>query len=196
MIADATQNVKNRVSTGDPQNPREVIGANGGPELYVREVKKLTAIEAVLKNPKFNQTQALILIGLIIRSDEAYSNAFPGAVTLALYAKVKQTDTVFKALKELEDQFKLITRESRGQGRSNSYNVLPQRIIDAAEVAYEERKAAKKAEREAAAAIQATHPAQQGGLPKPTPPNVAPRSTGAPAEQGPTHPAQRGTYPE
>src|SRR5690606_15620623 len=104
----------------------------------------------VLKNPKFSQTQALILIGLIVRSDETYKNAFPGATTLALYAKVKRTQTIFAALKELEDQFKVINRESRGDGRSNSYNVLPQRVLDEVAKAYEERKAAKAAERAAA----------------------------------------------
>lgn len=192
------------------------MGHNGPPpDIYVREIKKLTAIEAVLKNRKFNQTQALILIGLIIKSDEAYGNAFPGGATLAVYAKVKRTDAVFKALRELEDQFKVINRESRGQGKSNSYSVLPQRIMDEVVAAYEERKAAKAA----AAATQETHPPKAGdqqqgtSTPKaggsaelvrpkrvgdadePTRLKRAPAQTGHPPEAGATHPPKAGTYP-
>jgi hypothetical protein len=180
------------------------IGHNGPPpDIYVREIKKLTAIEAVLKNPKFNQTQALILIGLIVRSDQNYSNAHPGGLTLALYAKVKRTDAVFKALRELEDQFKVLHRESRGQGRSNSYSVLPQRVLDEVAAAYEERKAAKAA----AAATQETHPVKAGDLPKetstpkagefpkPTRLERAPSQTGHPPKAGATHPPKAGTDP-
>jgi hypothetical protein len=171
------------------------------PDIYVREIKKLTAIEAVLKNPKFSQTQALILIGLIVRSDGNYGNAHPGGATLALYAKVKRTDAVFKALRELEDQFKVISRESRGQGKSNTYNVLPQRVLDVA--AYEERKAAKAA----AAAARETHPSEAGGMEKagttpkagefskPTRLERAPSQTGHPPKAGTTHPPKAGTYP-
>lgn len=194
----------NKTRTGSPQPG---IGHNGPPpDIYVREIKKLTAIEAVLKNPKFNQTQALILIGLIVKSDEMYKNAFPGAMTLAVYAKVKRTDAVFKALRDLEDQFKLISRESRGQGRSNSYSVIPQRVMDAVIAAAEERKAAKEAEK-AAAATSETHPPKTGDLaketstpkagelPEPTRPKRAPAQTGHPPKAGPTHPPKAGTYP-
>jgi hypothetical protein len=189
------------------EHPQPGIGHNQPPpDIYVREIKKLTAIEAVLKNPKFNQTQALILIGLIVRSDEMYQNAYPGAMTLAVYAKVKRTDAVFKALRELEDQFKLISRESRGQGRSNSYSVIPDRVMDAVAAAYEERKAAKKAERDAAA-TEETHPSEAGGLAqetttpkagelqKPTRLERAPAKTGHPPEAGTTHPPKAGAYP-
>lgn len=185
------------------EHPQPGIGHNNPPpDIYVREIKKLTAIEAVLKNPKFNQTQALILIGLIVRTDEMYKNAYPGAMTLALYAKVKRTDTVFDALRELEDKFKVISRESRGQGRSNSYSVIPQRVLDEVAAAYEERKAAK-----AAAATKETHPPKPGELPqetstpkpgelpKPTRLERAPSQTGHPVKPGPTHPVKPGTYP-
>lgn len=194
-----TQQSVNGISPADPQRG---IGDNGGPEFYVREIKKLTAIEAVLKNPKFSQTQALILIGLIVRSDESYQNAFPGGATLALYAKVKRTDAVFKALRELEDQFKVISRESRGHGRSNSYTVIPQRVVDAVVAAYEERKAAK-----AASATMETHPpetgdsanqsnpSEPGEIEKPTLPKRAPSQEGHPPEAGAGHPPKAGTYP-
>jgi hypothetical protein len=168
------------------------IGHNGPPpDIYVREIKKLTAIEAVLKNPKFTQTQALILIGLIVRSDETYRNAYPGATTLALYAKVSRTQTIFKALSDLEDQFKVINRESRGQGRSNSYNVLPQRVLDEVAAAYEERKAAKAAERAAAK----TKNAERTELEKPSAVSAPGRQTDRDAERTPTRCAERTTYP-
>jgi hypothetical protein len=192
------------VNTPAPESAQPGIGHNRPPpDIYVREIKKLTAIEAVLKNPKFSQTQALILIGLIVRSNDSYSNAFPGGATLALYAKVKRTDTVFTALRELEDQFKVISRESRGQGRSNSYSIIPQRVLDAVVVAHEERKAAKAA----AATTKETHPSKPGGLPKPTttpkagefpePTRLdrATASTGHPVKPGPTHPVQPAAYP-
>ena len=184
-----------------PHDPHRGIGDNGGPELYVREIKKLTAIEAVLKNPKFNQTQALILIGLIVRSDETYQNAFPGGATLALYAKVKRTDAVFKALRELEDEFKVISRESRGHGRSNSYTVIPQRVVDAVVAAYEERKAAKqtapvKTHPSEAGDIQnQSNPPEQGETEEPTRLKRAPSKEGHPSEAGATHPPKAGTYP-
>lgn len=211
-----------------PDNPQNVNNAgtaftsdgvprpNGAPpDIYVREIKKLTAIEAVLKNPKFNQTQALILIGLIVKSDPSYNNAFPGGATLAVYAKVKRTDAVFKALRDLEDQFNVIRRESRGQGKSNAYSVIPERVADAVVAAYEERKAAKLA----AAATQETHPPKAGDqpqqtttpktgefpellrpkrvgdAPEPTRLKRAPAQTGHPPKAGETHPPKAGTYP-
>lgn len=183
-MADATPVVNGK----SPNDAQPSIGHNGGPEIYVREIKKLTAIEAVLKNPKFNQTQALILIGLIVRSDEAYKNAFPGATTLALYAKVNRTQTVFAALKDLEETFKLIKRESRGQGRSNSYNVLPDRIMDAVVQAHEERKAAKQAEKE-------TQVAERTEKEKPSAPTAPGRQTDRAAERTPTRCVQRTTDP-
>jgi hypothetical protein len=166
---------------------------NGAPpDIYVREIKKLTAIEAVLKNPKFNQTQALLLIGLIVRSDEGYANAYPGATTLALYAKVKRTQTVFEALRELEDKFKVINRESRGQGKSNSYNVLPQRVLDEVAAAYEERKAAKAAERAAAKTKNAERTELEQ---KPSAPTAPGHQTDRDAQRTPTRCAERTTDP-
>jgi hypothetical protein len=140
------------------------IGHNSGVSLYVSDVGKLQAIDAVLKNPSFSQTEALVLIGLIIRSDKGYGNAFPGASTLAVYAKVAKTETIFKALRKLEDHYEMVKRASRGNGRSNSYAVLPQRVVDAIAAEYDAR---KKAAAE-------THPAQ-GGAPagEPTPLNGA-----------------------
>lgn len=175
------------------QEVKPGIGHNGPPpDIYVREIKKLTAIEAVLKNPKFSQTQALILIGLIVRSDETYRNAYPGATTLALYAKVSRTQTIFDALKELEGKFKVIDRESRGQGRSNSYTVLPQRVLDEVAAAYEERKAAKAAERAAAK----TENAQRTELEsKPGAPTAPGHQAHRDAERTPTRCAERTTYP-
>lgn len=193
------------------------IGHNSGVSLYVSDIGKLQAIDAVLKNPAFSQTEALVLIGLIVRSDKAYGNAFPGASTLAVYAKVAKTETVFKALRNLEDHYEMVERASRGNGRSNSYTVIPQRVVDAIVKEYDERK-------------RATHPADGGGPPtEPTPLNGAalpqthsverggflngaaplngvghnqnpprstePRSTGHPVQGGATHPVQRGTYP-
>lgn len=170
------------------EHPQPGIGHNNPPpDIYVREIKKLTAIEAVLKNPKFNQTQALILIGLIVRSDEAYKNAFPTATTLALYAKVNRTQTVFKALKELEDQFKVISRDSRGHGRSNTYTVIPQRVADAVIEAYEERKAARGAD--------TTVKTQCAERTEPSAVSAPIRQTTHPAERTATHPAERTTYP-
>jgi hypothetical protein len=165
---------------------------NPPPDIYVREIKKLTAIEAVLKNPKFSQTQALILIGLIVRSDEGYANAYPGATTLALYAKVSRTQTIFEALQKLEDQFKVIKRDSRGQGKSNSYNVFPQRVLDEVAAAYEERKAAKAAER-AAAKTENAHRTEleqkHGAVSAPG------QQTDRDAERTPTRCGERTTYP-
>ena len=185
------------------------IGDNSGPSLYLREIGKLQAIDAVLKNPRLNQTEALVLIGLIVRSNSSYSDAFPGGATLALYAKVKRTDTVFAALRRLEDHFEMIDRKSRGHGRSNSYTVMPQKVVDAIVEEFEARKAA---------ATQATHPLEPGDpeneptrLERVTPEETHPvqpgefakqptrfdraSSTGHPVEPGATHPVQPGTYP-
>ncbi len=196
-----------------------VIGHNSG--LYVSDVGKLQAIDAVLKNPKFSQTEALILIGLIVRSDKGYDNAFPGASTLAVYAKVAKTETIFKALRRLEDHYEMVKRTSRGSGRSNSYAVIPQRVVDAIVNEYDAKKKAAHAtgthpvrggdpvevDTSNGAASQETHPVQRvGSDPKPTPLNGAganqepPRlterlSAGHPVERSATHPVQRGTYP-
>jgi hypothetical protein len=195
-----------------------VIGHNSG--LYVSDIGKLQAIDAVLRNPKFSQTEALILIGLIVRSDKTYANAFPGAGTLAVYAKVAQSDTVFKALRRLEDHFQMVKRASRGSGRSNSYAVLPQRVVDAIVTEYDAKKQNAAATPthpvQQGAPIELptlnrvaseTHPVQQGGSePKPTPFNRVglnqnpPRSTGwlsqtHPVQQGATHPVEQGAYP-
>lgn len=118
------------------------IGHNSA-DLYVSDIGKLQAIDAVLKNPQFSQTEALILIGLIVRSDKGFENAFPGASTLAVYAKVNRTQTVFKALRALEEQFKVIERSSRGSGRSNNYTVIPQRVVDAIVEEFDARKKAR-----------------------------------------------------
>jgi hypothetical protein len=177
------------------------IGHNGGPDLYINEIGKIQAIDAVLKNPRLSQTEALVLIGLIVRSNPAYANAFPGAATLAVYAKVKRTDTVFNALKQLEDHFGMIRRASRGLGRSNSYTVIPQRVVDAIVSEYDARKAAK------AKMAAETHPPKPGGYDEkptlsnrvssqePTRPNRVPPPASHPVEAGPTHPPKPGTYP-
>jgi hypothetical protein len=141
------------------------IGHNRGPSpddapgLYLREVGKLQAIEAVLRDRRYNQTQALVLIGLIVRSNKAYANAYPGGATLAIYAKVKRTDAVFDALRELEDRYGVIERRNRGKGQSNSYTVMPQRVVDAVVEQYEALKEAKTAR-----ALAATHPPDRGDL--------------------------------
>ena len=164
------------------------IGHNSGTDLYVSDIGKLQAIDAVLRNPAFSQTEALILIGLIVRSDKGFGNAFPGAGTLAVYAKVTKTDPVFKALRALEDKFGMVRRESRGQGRSNTYTVLPQRVVDAIVTEYDAKKKAASATE--------THPSKGGELaPKPTPLKGAPPSEGRPAQGGPTHPSKGGAYP-
>jgi hypothetical protein len=119
------------------------IGHNSG--LYVSDIGKLQAIDAVLRNPNYSQTEALILIGLIVRSDKTYGNAFPGAGTLAVYAKVNKTQTVFKALRNLEEHFRVVKRTNRGSGRSNSYAVLPQRVVDAIVAEYDAKKRAAAA---------------------------------------------------
>ena len=194
------------------------IGHNSG--LYVSDIGKLQAIDAVLRNTRFTQTEALVLIGLIIRSDKSYGNAFPGAGTLAVYAKVAKTDTVFKALRNLEDQFQMVTRSSRGSGRSNSYAVIPQRVVDAIVTEYDAKK--RGADATSTHPVQGgdpievsplsgvaseTHPVQGGGSePKPTPLNGVganpnpPRPEGRlsqthPVQGGATHPVQRGAYP-
>jgi hypothetical protein len=135
-----------------------------------------------------------------------YRNAFPGAMTLALYAKVKRTDAVFAALRELEDQFKVITRESRGQGRSNAYSVIPDQVMNAIVEAAAERKAEKEAAK-AATAAKETHPPKTGGLTQETttpkagefaethPPKAGARPNRTPAQPEPTHPPKAGAYP-
>src|SRR5580704_5575605 len=66
------------------------IGHNAGPPLTRPEphIGKIQAIDAVLHDKRYSQTEALTVIGLIVRSDANYANAFPGAQTLAIYAKV------------------------------------------------------------------------------------------------------------
>jgi uncharacterized protein YceH (UPF0502 family) len=99
-------------------------------------VAKITAVDAVLKNPKLSATQALLLIGLIIRANAAYEDAEASAARLAVYAKVSKLHTVFEALRELE-RHGLIARENR-PGRANAYRVISQRVMDAIVTAYEE----------------------------------------------------------
>lgn len=194
------------------------IGHNSG--LYVSDIGKLQAIDAVLRNSRFSQTEALILIGLIIRSDKAYDNAFPGAGTLAVYAKVAKTETVFKALRNLEDKFEMVKRTSRGSGRSNSYAVLPQRVVDAIVSDFDAKKRNASATQthpiEGVVPIEVpplngvgsvTHPSERGDSDlKPTPlngvgaSNNPPPSKGRllethPVQGGATHPVERGAYP-
>lgn len=196
------------------------IGHNSGTSLYVSDVGKLQAIDAVLKNSSFSQTEALVLIGLIIRSDKGYDNAFPGASTLAVYAKVAKTETIFKALRKLEDHYEMVKRSSRGNGRSNSYAVMPQRVVDAIVKEFDARKraAAETHPTEGAApigeptppngaALPETHPSERAGsvnVPTPLngagfshnpPPSKGLLSAGHPVQGGATHPVQRGTYP-
>lgn len=184
------------------------MGHNGGPSLYVNEIGKLQAIDAVLQNRVINATEALILIGLIIRSNPQYANAFPGAATLAVYAKVARTDQVWAALRKLEDHFAMISRKSRGSGRSNSYTVMPQRVVDAIVAEYETRKAAKAATQPLVegAPVEQAAPLEGVSSPKPTPlegVSLAPEATPAegvafethPLRGGTTHPRKGGTYP-
>jgi hypothetical protein len=165
-----------------------------GPHLYVREIGKLQAIDAVLKSRHLNQTEALILIGLIVRSDGKYANAYPGGGTLAVYAKVADTRPVFKALKRLEDSFEVIERKSRGDGRSNSYTVLPQRIINQIVAEYDARKRATHCS-EGGGLEAESHSSGRGGLDKkPTASEEVSVKTHH-YRGGATHLSKRGTYP-
>lgn len=167
------------------------IGHNSGASLYVSDIGKLQAIDAVLRNPRFSQTEALVLIGLIVRSDKGYANAFPGASTLAVYAKVAKRDAVFKALRNLEDHFKVITRESRGSGRSNTYAVIPQRVVDAIVEEYDRKKAATRPSQGDAPPV----PINGTGL-EPDPSSQEGRlSGGRPSEGDAGRPAKGDTYP-
>ncbi len=196
------------------------VGHNGGPGLYLKEIGKLQAIDAVLKDRRFNQTEALVLIGLIIRSSAEYRDAFPGGATLALYAKVKRTDTVFNALKRLEEAYGVIHRESRGNGRSNSYTVMPQKIVDAIVKEYEDKKAARTTQTQTVetGGLGETHPPEAGRPVDPVAPSNRVGSvetqtveTGGsskqptqldrvgsethPVKAGATHPVKAGAYP-
>lgn len=170
------------------------IGHNSGADLYVSDIGKLRAIDAVLRNPSFSQTEALILIGLIVRSDKEYANAFPGASTLAVYAKVQKRDAVFKALRNLEDNFKVISRDSRGSGRSNSYTVLPQRVVDAIVAEYDRKKVAQSEtrppERDAPPVL-----INGTGFGDDPPPQEGRLSRGRPSEGDAGRPSERDTYP-
>jgi hypothetical protein len=185
------------------------IGHNGGPDLYLRQIGKLQAIDAILHDARYTQTEALVLLGLIVRSNANYENAFPGGKTLALYAKVKHTDVVWKALRRLEDDFKVISREKRGDGRSNAYAIMPQRVIDAIVDEFTARRVARALP---APRIE-THPPEVGGsADKPThlnrvgqeekpthlngvcPDTHSPEAGAAhPPEVGATHPPQVGS---
>lgn len=120
-------------------------GDNGGPSMEP-EKAKIEAIDAVLHDMRYSQTEALVLIGLIVRSDEDFANAFPGGSTLAMYAKVKKRDAVFKALKSLQEEHKVIQRTTRANGQSNSYCVLPMHIIEAITAEYDALKVRKSAQ--------------------------------------------------
>jgi len=183
-IAEATRSV-NGLSTNYPHG----LGHNGGPELYVREVGKLQAIDAVLRDPRYSQTEALILIGLIVRSDAGFGNAFPGASTLAVYAKVKKRDTVFAALDRLEENYCVIARQNRGRGRSNAYRILPQSIIEQVVEAHQIRQKTSPVEQDGASE---TSPAEQDGFEQElVPPNGTPPLTGRPTQQDATRPVER-----
>ena len=164
------------------------------PRLFVREIGKLQAIDAVLQSRHFNQTEALILIGLIVRSDRKYANAYPGGATLAVYAKVADTRPVFKALKRLEESLEVIERKSRGDGRSNSYTVLPQHIIDQIVAEYDTRKRATHCS-EGGGLEAESHPLGSGGSgKKPTASEEVGFET-HPLRGGATHLSKGGTYP-
>lgn len=166
----------------------QAIGHNGGPTM-VPEKAKIEAIDAVLQDQRYDRTEALILIGLIVRSDDEFANAFPGGKTLAMYARRgTNTDYVFRALKRLEEEHKVIERQSRGKGRSNAYCVLPMHIIEAITAEYAKLKAEKKAKPTPVVGVPSvqTHPQNRGDqFSQPTP------KTGAPPNQ--THPCSRGT---
>lgn len=173
------------------------IGHNSGdvsPGLYVSDIGKLQAIDAVLRNPRFNQTEALILIGLIVRSDKGYENAFPGASTLAVYAKVKKRDAVFNALRKLEDHFQVIKRESRGSGRSNTYAVLPQRVVDAIVEEYDRKKASTTETRPSEGDAPPVLISGTGLDPDPSP-QEGRLSGGRPSEGDAGRPSKGDTYP-
>lgn len=161
------------------------IGHNSATDLYVSDIGKLQAIDAVLKNPQFSQTEALILIGLIVRSDKDFENAFPGAGTLAVYAKVNRTQTVFKALRALEEHFKVIERSSRGSGRSNNYTVLPQRVVDAIVEEFDARKKARDTTQ--------TQAVERTG--SPSAPSAPGHQTTQAVERTATQAVERTTYP-
>lgn len=182
------------------------IGHNAGPPLGC-EVGKLQAIDAVLHEHRYTQTEALVLIGLIVRSDADFANAFPGGATLATYAKVKTTDPVFKALRRLENDFEVIERRSRGQGRSNAYVVLPRRVVQSIIAEYETLKASKangshppqaggyinEATQIKGVGEETSHPPNKGELrSEPTQINPVGSET-HPSKPGATHPSQAGT---
>lgn len=95
---------------------------------------KWQVLEGILKAP-LSQTQKLVAIALLVKSDKSYDNAYPGASLLACYASVKKRDTIFTAIRSLEDAG-MIARTSRGRGYSNSYRIIPDRIMNAVLEAY------------------------------------------------------------
>lgn len=103
---------------------------NGGPATIEEMISKIASIRAVLNSWNYTQTEALIAIGLIIETNADYEDATPSAETLQRFAKTRTRNPVFKALQDLETELNVITRKRGGFGLSNTYNVLPQRIID------------------------------------------------------------------
>lgn len=89
---------------------------------------KWQAIDAVLDSMAYSQTQALIMIGLICRSDKNYGNAYPSASTLQKYAKIRKEETIHAAIRSLEAApFGVITK--RKSGRKNIYQILPEAVM-------------------------------------------------------------------
>jgi DNA-binding GntR family transcriptional regulator len=88
---------------------------------------KEDAIRAVLEHPRLSKTQALVLIGLILRSDAEYGNAYPSQSALAAYARVGRLATVAEALEALI-QMGLVACERR-EGRSSVFTVLPENLL-------------------------------------------------------------------
>jgi hypothetical protein len=153
-------------------------------------VAKIKATEAVLNDPRLSQTQALVTIGLIVRSDANFANAFPGATTLCRYAKVSKQHTVFAALKALAGELGIISRASRGNGRSNTYTVHPERIVPGrlGQLIAERRRAAQQPALLSGTGPAATHAGERHGLT-----HAAERPM--PVNGMPTHAAERHTIP-
>lgn len=152
----------------------DVVGHNGGPSMEPAKVK-VEAIDAVLHDQRFNQTEALVLIGLIVRSDDDLANAIPSGKALSMYAKLRDTDAVFHALKRLREEHRVIERTAR-PGQASAYCVLPLHVVDAITAEYDALKERKR---------NATHPANPGRFgSQPTQVSRVPSSDRYPGEPG------------
>lgn len=116
-------------------------GHNNGPPLdekTAREaIRKVEAMKAVLNSWNYTSVEAHLMYALILLSDKNYQNARITAQDFCRYAKVRKTDTVFRALKDLEHELGVITRHS-ALGKINTYSVLPDRVVDGVITAFED----------------------------------------------------------